>query len=247
LKRLVVLFLYLSAFAADVVSAAEAERLFGASYAKLFAKPFVAGASLSIRRAAWSRNLHVNVYYLDPQTSLVRLTGSQRDLGTVALRSASRVYFYFPRAELLLALPSGIGALPLFGSDFSAEDLLGFGDIAGRLNVAEDGIETLSGVPARRYVLKPREAKDSPYGVVKLWVAHDGGMPLREEFYSAAGALVREVVMEEADGRLPFPTRWRARSYGTRGGESELEFHSFTNNQPLRPEFFTVEGLRRWR
>ena len=247
MKRAVVLFLYLSVFVADGVNAAESPRLFGASYAKLFAKPFVAGASLSIRRPNWSRKIGLTFYYLDAQRSLVRLTGSQRDMGTVALRSGGKVYFYFPRAELLLGLPTNIGALPLFGSDFSADDLLAFGDIAGRLKVSDDGVETLSGISARRYVLKPRDTKDSPYGLVKLWVTRDSGIPLREEFYSDAGALIREMVMEEADGRLPFPTRWRARTYGPRGGESELQFNSFTNNQPLRAELFSVEGLRQWR
>ena len=232
--------------AAGGANGAEAPRIFGDSYAKLFAKPFIASAGLSIRRPSWSRKIGLTFYYLDPQRSLVRLTGSQRDMGTVALRSGGKVYFYFPRAELLLGLPSGVGALPLFGSDFSADDLLAFGDIAAQWIVSDDGAETLSGVAARRYELRSRKPQDASYGLVKLWVARDGGMPLREEFFSPAGSLAREVTMD-SDGRLPFPARWHARSYGPRGGESELQFHSFDRDRPLRAELFTAEGLRQWR
>jgi len=232
--------------AASPLFAADAPRMLDGAYAKLFAKPFTATASLAIRRQDWSRRIGVTVYYLDARRALARLTGSQRDLGTVALRSGGRVYLYFPRAELLVGAPSAGGSLPLFGSDFTADDLLAFGDLAGRFAVVSESAETLSGVPARRYELKPREAKDSPYGLVKLWVARDGGAPLREEFRSPEGNLLREIVVE-SDGRLPLPTLWRARGYGRKGGESELQFHSFDSGRPLDAELFTVAGLRRWR
>ena len=245
MTRVLFVFVYLCA-AAGAAFAADAPRIPGGAYAKLFAKPFTASASLTIRRQDWTRRLGVTVYYLDARRSLARLTGSQRDLGTVALRSGDRVYLYFPRAELLLGAPSAVGSLPLFGSDFAADDLLAFGDLAGRFTVASETAETLSGVPALRYELKPREGKDSPYGLVMLWVARDGGAPLREEFRSPDRNLLREIVVE-SDGRLPLPSLWRARGYGRKGGESELRFLSFDSGRSLDPELFTVAGLRRWR
>jgi hypothetical protein len=241
-----VIFVFVWILAAGAACAADPPRMFDGAYAKLFAKPFTASASLTIKRQNWSRRLGVTIYYLDARRSLARLTGSQRDLGTVALRSGDRVYLYFPRAELLVGAPAAVGSLPLFGSDFAADDLLAFGDLAGRFNVAAETAETLSGLPARRYELKPREGKDSPYVLVKLWIARDGGAPLREEFRSADGNLLREIVVE-SDGRLPLPSLWRARGYGPKGGESELQFRSFDSGRPLDPELFTVAGLRKWR
>jgi hypothetical protein len=243
--RRIFVFILLSA-AASPALAADAPRMLDGAYAKIFAKPFTATSTLAINRQNWSRRLGVTVYYLDARRSLARLTGSQRDLGTVALRSGDRVYLYFPRAELLLDAPAASGSLSLFGSDFTADDLLAFGDLAGRFSVVAETAETLSGVPARRYELKPREGKDSPYGLVKLWISRDGGAPLREEFWSSEGNLLREIVVE-SDGRLPLPSLWRARGYGLKGGESELRFASFDSGRPLDPELFTVAGLRKWR
>src|SRR6185369_6080099 len=142
----------------------------------------------------------------------IRLTGSQRDLGNVALRTGGRVYLYFPSAELLLTLPPGVGAEPLFGSDFSADDLLAFGDVTGRFEAAAESAETLSGVAARRYDLKPRDAKNAPYAAARFWMTREGGLPLRQEFYSSDGTLIRELVAE-SDGRMPFPARWWARTF----------------------------------
>ncbi len=244
MTRLIFVIVYICAAAAPAC-AADAPRMLDGRYAKLFAKPFTASAALTIRRQTWSRRLGVTVYYLDARRALARLTGSQRDLGTVALRAGERVYLYFPRAELLLAAPAAGGSLPLFGSDFTADDLLAFGDLAGRFDVAAESLETLCGVPARRYEMKPR-AKDSPYGIVKLWIARDGGAPLREEFRSPDGTLLREIVVE-SDGRLPLSSLWRARGYGAKGGESELRFVSFDSGRPLDPELFTAAGLRKWR
>ena len=231
-----------SAFAADVSGVSP----FGASYTKIFQQPFFASASLSIRRADWSRKLSLTFYYRDPTRSMVRVGGSEREMGTIALRRDGRVYFYFPRAELLVGLASGMGAFPLFGSDFSTDDLLAFGDVAARFAARSEGAETLSGVPALRYRLAPRDAKNSPYAAILLWVTRDGQTPLRQEFLSPDGKIAREILME-SDGRLPFPNRWKARTLGERGGESELAFHFFQRNAPLRDDLFTVEGLRQWR
>jgi len=230
----------------DNLSSAEAPPLFGAGYTKVFARPFTAGASLAIRRHSWSRNIYLTFFVRDASRGVIRVTGSQRDLGNIALRTHGRVYLYFPSAELLLTLPAGVGAQPLFGSDFSADDLLAFGDVTGRFAPASESAETLSGTAARRFELKPRDAKNAPYAAARLWIARDGGMPLRQEFYSADGALIREVVAESG-GRMPFPVRWWARTFGPRGGESELRFTSYEANRQLADDLFTVEGIRRWR
>jgi outer membrane lipoprotein-sorting protein len=248
LKRAAFPLLALFLFSAAIVSAAEPRgaAFFGDAFEKLFRKPFSAGAALSIRRPAWSRNLFLTLYYRDPARSLARITGSQREMGTVLLRSDGRVYLYFPRAELLLRLPPPLGSFPLFGSDFSGDDLLAFGDLAARFAVKSDGEETFSGTPALRYRLAPRDANASERGEIRLWVDRTSRLPLRQDFISPAGQIVREVTME-SDGRFPFPARWRARTFGPRGGESELLFRAFERDHPVSEKFFTVEGLRQWR
>jgi hypothetical protein len=248
LKRAVLSILAFLFFSADFVLAAEprAASLFGDKFDQLFRKPFYAGASLSIRRAAWSRTLSLAFLYRDRARSMIRVSGSQREMGTTVLRHGGRVYLYFPRAELLLSAPSALGAFPLFGSDFSSDDLLAFADLGSRFAVKSDGEETFSGTPALRYRLAPLGAAASAQGEIKLWVERDRRLPLREEFISATGQVVREITME-SDGRLPFPSRWRARTFGPRGGESELLFRSFERDHPMPADVFTAEGLRQWR
>jgi outer membrane lipoprotein-sorting protein len=247
LKRVLLLLASLL-LSAEFVIAAEprGSAPFGESYARLFRMPFHVSATLSIRRAAWSRNLALGVVYRDRERAFVRVSGSEREMGTVVLRREGRIYLYFPRAELLLSLPPHMESFPLFGSDFSTDDLLAFGDFASRFNVTGDGEDTLSGVPAYRYRLTPLGPAALPYAEIRLWVARDGKTPLREEFLSPQGTVAREILME-SDGRLPFPARWRARTFGAHGGESELQFRSFMPNPPVKDDLFTVEGLRQWR
>jgi hypothetical protein len=220
--------------------------LFGESYNRIFQQPFYASAALSIYRPGVNRRLLLGLSYRDRSRSFVRVTGSAREMGTIVLRREGRVYLFFPRADLLVNLPPLMGSFPLFGSDFSTDDLLAFADFSSRFEVRDDGEEVFSGVPSYRYRLAPHAATSSPYAEIRLWVARNGRVPLREEFLSREGAVMREVTME-SDGRLRFPARWRARTFGPRGGESEIQFRLFERNPPMREDLFTVDGLRQWR
>ncbi|HEY2988948.1 MAG TPA: outer membrane lipoprotein-sorting protein [Candidatus Binatia bacterium] len=251
MKRAALLLVPLLLCAAPELSLAAAHEppgaaLFGASYASIFQRPFYASAALSIRRADVSRRLVLGLHYRDRTRSLVRVTGSAREMGTVILRKNERIYIFFPRADLLLNLPPLMSAFPLFGSDFSSDDLLAFADFGARFTVHRDGEENLSGISSLRYRLAPHAGTTSPYSEIRLWVGRDGKQPLREEFISPEGKVLREVVME-SDSRLPFPARWRARTFGPRGGESELQFRFFERDPPTSDALFTVEGLRQWR
>ncbi len=242
---LLALVVYISPRSARAVEPGD-RSLFGESYNKVFTRPFFATATLSVRRPAWQRNQRLWIYYRDPRRAFVRVISSSHESSTIALRKEDHVYLFFPRADLLLSLPLSMGAFPLFGSDFSADDLLGFGDLSSRFVVRSDGEETLSGVYALRYRLAPRVKTASLYSEIKLWLARDSRLPLRQELISEQGKVLREVVME-SDGRFPFPTRWNATTYGSGGGESELVFGLFERDPPVKDELFTVAGLRSWR
>jgi len=249
LKRALLILASLIAVSSDFPLAAAskpAPALFGESYARTFQQPFYAGAALSIYRTGESRRLLLGIHYRDRNRAFIRVTGPAREMGTVLLRRDGRVYLFFPRADLLLNLPPLMDSFPLFGSDFSTDDLLALADFPSRFRIDGDGEENLSGIPAHRYRLTPKTAALPPYAAVRLWVARDGRAPLRQEFLSSDGTLLREVAME-SDGRLPFPARWKARTFGPRGGESEIQFRLFERNPPIREELFTVEGLRLWR
>lgn len=222
-----------------------AASVFSGLHSRLFGGPFFAVAILSIRRPGVSRNLIVRLYYRDSRRSLLRLDGSPREAGTIVLKRDSRIYLFFPRADLLLNLPASMGADRLFGSDFSVDDLLSLGAASSRFTVTFAGEENMDGLACLRFRLVPR-ASSSPYAEVRLWVARADHVPVRLEYVSAGGEVLREVTVERS-GEIPLPARWKARTFGPGGGESSLDFRFFERNPPVGDDLFTVERIRQWR
>ncbi len=79
-----------------------------------------------------------------------------------------------------------------------------------------DGEETLGDTPCWRLELEPK-SESAPFGRVRYWVAQDGLLPIRIEYYTQAGALLKTV---------------RFTSYGE-------------TNQGLRPERIEIDDTGR--
>jgi hypothetical protein len=102
----------------------------------------------------------------------------------------------------------------------------------------------MDGLSCLRFRLLPRTSS-SPYAQVRLWVARAGHVPVRLEFVSEGGEVLREVTVERS-GEIPLPARWKARTFGPGGGESSLDFRFFERNPPVGDDLFTVERIRQW-
>lgn len=63
-------------------------------------------------------------------------------------------------------------------------------DLRLRYDARHDGEETLGGVACRRLELVPK-GEPAPFGRVRYWVAREGFLPIRIEFYDAAGGLLK--------------------------------------------------------
>lgn len=81
-----------------------------------------------------------------------------------------------------------------------------------RYEPRHDGEETLGGVPCWRLELAPTSAP-APFGRVRYWVAQDGFLPLRIEFYGESGELLKTARF----------TRYQDTGVGRRPARIEIE------------------------
>jgi hypothetical protein len=220
--------------------------LLGDLHRRILDRPFYAVGVLHTHRGGVDRELILRLYYRSRGVSLARIEGSPREDGTMVLRRDGRVVMFLPRADLVLDLPPSLGADRLFGSDFAVDDLLALGGGADAFAATLAADEDLGGVACRRVELRPRTPSSSPYGRVSIWVARDARTPTRMEFASDRGAVLRSVDLRGGDAGT-LPVNWTARTLAPRPGTSELEFRFFERDPPVPDDFFTVEGMRRWR
>lgn len=209
-------------------------------------RPFYAVGILHTHRDGVVRELTIRLYYRRRGVSLARIEGPPREDGTMVLRRDGRVVVYLPRADLALDLPPSSAGDRLFGSDFAVDDLLALGGAPETFAATFGADDDVGGLPCRRVELRPRTPASSMYGRVTLWIARDAKTPLRMEFADDRGATLRTVDMR-GGGEGMLPVRWTAQTHRPRPGGSELEFRFFERNPPVPEDFFTVEGMRRWR
>jgi len=215
-------------------------------HARILDRPFYAVGRLTTHRGGVDRELLLRLYYKRRGVSIARVEGPPREDGTMVLRRDGRVVVFLPKADLVLDLPPSLGGDRLFGSDFAADDLLALGGGVERFAATFGADETIDGVPCRRINLRPRTPASSLHALVSLWIARGGGTPVRIAYVGDDGRVSRVVEMKNGSENAP-PVAWKARTLAPRPGESELVFQFFERDPPVPEDFFTVEGMRRWR
>ena len=213
-------------------------------HARTFASPFYAVAVVTTQRGDLQRELWLRLHYRGPGHLLTQIDRSTRSEAKVALLQEGRMHLYFPKADLVVDVPTG-GGWRVFGTDFTVEDLFVLGADPSRYDAVVEGTERLDGVPCQRLLLLPRSAADSFDEEIRLWVSEDGHVPMRIEATAQGGRARRTLTLEGRPGLLPH--LWTVRSSGLREGKTVLDFRFFEIEPHIDPELFTVEQIKAWR
>jgi len=224
-----------------------------ALHERLFARPFYAVARVTRldAEASPADSMVLRMHYRGPGHVLVQLEGAPPKEARVALLFEGRLHLYFPDADLVMDLPTGMGSERLFGLDITMQDLLALGGDPELFHVRDEGPETVAGRDARRLVLTPRRPQDSFDDEITLWLSDPEGTPVRMRAVAAGGRSVRTIDFETGDDRiaraLALPSRWTCRTEGRRPSASRAEFLLFEPTEGMNPRRFTPAALRRWR
>lgn len=201
---------------------------------------------MNVTTPNWQRTLQLSVWMDRPDISFVRIRSPAKEAGIGSLRIKSEMWNYLPSIERVIKIPPSMMLQPWMGSDFTNDDLVKESSILNDythkiLNKGGDNAETwqIEAVP------KPDAAV--VWGKIIYFVRRSDSIPLKQEFYSERGELIRVLTFSDIrniDGRV-MPSRWEMRPVAKPGNVTVIVLKDAQFDRTINPEVFTQRNLQK--
>jgi hypothetical protein len=101
------------------------------------------------------------------------------------------------------------------------------------------------GVGARVVAYRPRAGAEVAWGRIEAWIAIDGDVPLRKDFYDRNGARVRTLRFHDvrAVGGRSVPHRWVLTLEAEPDRETRIEIESIAFDREIDDAVFSTRNL----
>lgn len=181
--------------------------------------------------------------------SFLRILSPAKDAGTGYLRLPPNVWRYVPRPRGFTRIAPGKTLEPWLGGGLTLDDWLHesneLDDYEHVLLRSEQDADGREGVAARVLAYRPRAGVGVVWGRIEAWIATDGDVPLRKDFYDAKGARVRTLRFHDVravDGRL-VPHRWVLTSETEPDRETRIDIESVAFDREIDDTVFSTRNL----
>ena len=205
---------------------------------------------MSIKDPNWQRTLKLKVWESRKENkSFIRILAPPKEEGIGTLKIELEMWNYLPRVERIIKIPPSMMMQPWMGSDFTNDDLVKQSSIVEDFSHTVIGKEKMDGFDSYRVeaIAKP----DAPvvWGKILYWVRVGDFIPLRQEFYSEKGELIRVMSfkdIKEIGGRV-LPTYWQMVPVKKKDRMTSLRIIEVEFDVPLSEEIFSLRNLKRVR
>lgn len=195
----------------------------------------------------WQRKLKLDVYSLGRDNVFIRILAPPKEAGIGTLRIKNEMWNYLPNVEKTIKIPPSMMAQSWMGSDFANDDLVKESSIVNDYKHTIIAEEVSGGFPAYKIELIPKIGAAVIWGKIILWLRKGDCLPLKEEYYSEKGKLIK--VLEYSDiGQVSeriIPRVWKMSSFIKPGQYTIIKLIDVEYNQPLSKDVFTLENLKK--
>jgi len=201
---------------------------------------------MNITTPRWQRTLGLRVWMDRPRRSFIRVLSPAKEAGIGSLRIGAEMWNYLPNIERTIKIPPSMMLQPWMGSDFTNDDLVKESSIVNDYTHRILKTESVDG--ALLYIVEALPQPDAAvvWGKIIYWVRTKDFIPLKQEYYSERGELVR--VMSFSDirpiGGRTVPTRWEMRPADKPGNVTTVVLKDALYDRPIDPEVFTQRNLQ---
>jgi len=202
---------------------------------------------MTITTPRWQRTLGLRVWMERPKRSFVRILSPAKEAGIGSLRIGAEMWNYVPKVERIIKIPPSMMLQPWMGSDFTNDDLVKESSILDDYTHKVLGASPLDGQSAYQVEAVPKPDAAVVWGRIVYSVRRSDFMPLKQEFYSERGELVRVMTFSEvrALGGRTLPTRWEMRPLAKPGNLTTVVLKDAVFDQPIDDAVFTQRNLQR--
>ncbi len=205
---------------------------------------------MTIRDPGWERTLRLRVWEKRKEKkTFIRILSPSKEEGIGTLKIGFEMWNYLPKVEKTIKVPPSMMMQAWMGSDFTNDDLV------KESSIVEDYVHRvirefkIEGFDAYQIEAVPRPDAPVVWDKIFYWVRKGDYVPLRQEFYSEKGELIRVMTfsdIKEMGGRV-IPTLWRMRPVKKVGRETTLRVIDVEFDRSIDDEIFTLRNLTRVR
>lgn len=202
---------------------------------------------MSITTPRWQRTLTVQVWMDRPKRSFIRILAPAKEAGIGSLRIGAEMWNYLPNIERIIKIPPSMMLQPWMGSDFTNDDLVKESSIVNDYTHRILKTESTGGIPLYVVEALPKPEAAVVWRKIVYWVRKNDFIPLKQEFYSERGELVRIMTFSEIRpiGGRTIPTKWEMRSTGKPGNVTTVLLKTALYDGPIDSEIFTQRNLQK--
>ena len=202
---------------------------------------------MTIATPRWQRTLGLRAWMERPRRSFIRILAPAKEKGIGSLRIGAEMWNYLPNVERTIKIPPSMMLQPWMGSDFTNDDLVKSSSVIDDYTQKILREEAVGGAPAYVLELIPKPDAAVVWGKILYWVRKTDFIPLKEEFYSERGELVRTMTFSEVRpmGGRTIPTRWEIRPADKPGNMTSIVVKAAVYDRTIDPEIFTQRSLQK--
>lgn len=201
---------------------------------------------MTIQTPRWQRTLVLRVWMDRPTRSFIRILSPAKEAGIGSLRIGNEMWNYLPTVERTIKIPPSMMLQPWMGSDFTNDDLVKESSIVNDYtHTVQENVQ--DGVAGYRVEATPKPDAAVVWGKIIYWVRKSDFIPIKQEFYSERGELVRVLMFSDVrtvGGRL-LPTRWEMRPMAKPGNLTIVLLKDAVFDQPVAADTFTQRNLQK--
>jgi outer membrane lipoprotein-sorting protein len=242
----------LLAFALAIAGSAAAEEpsareLVDRADTLLWGKTLQGEFEMTIATARWQRTLALRAWMERPKRSFIRILAPAKEKDIGSLRIGAEMWNYLPNVERTIKIPPSMMLQPWMGSDFTNDDLVKQSSAVDDYTQRILRTETADGAAAYVVEALPKPDAAVVWGKILYWVRKSDFIPLKQEYYSERGELVRVLTFSQVRvmGDRTMPTRWEMRPSDKPGNATTIVVKSALYDRTIDPEIFTQRNLQK--
>ncbi|MBE9535648.1 MAG: outer membrane lipoprotein-sorting protein [Proteobacteria bacterium] len=203
---------------------------------------------MNIITPRWQRTLRMENWEVGRKKTLVRILSPKKEEGVGSLKIDYQMWNYLPRVERVIKIPPSMMMSSWMGSDFTNDDLVKESSIVDDYDHELKGIVTLGDFKAYRIDAVPKEGTAVVWGKLVFFVRTGDYVPLRQEYFSESGELVRYLDFSDVRqvGKRLLPTRWEMVPVNKPGKKTIVKLVDIEFDIALKDELFTLRNLKKW-
>jgi outer membrane lipoprotein-sorting protein len=172
--------------------------------------------------------------------ALMRYLAPAREKGNGCLKIGKDMYMYLPNIDKTMRIT---GRQVLSNSDFSSADILGM-DLLGDYNATFENSVTEDNIDFYLLRLKAK-THGAVYPQVRIWIRKSDFIPVKQEYYTASGKLLRTLRYDEVEtvGGIAEAKRMTMTNTLVAGEYTVVNVLEGVHDQTIPDSIFTISNL----